>query len=192
MRVWSKLKNRIVVGITGASGVILGIKLLEFLKKTGIETHLIITGIAKKIIEHETDYSVKDVEKLADSVYDNKDLFAPIASGSFKIKGMVVIPCSMKTLAGVANGYSDNLLLRVADVCLKERRRMILVAREMPLSQIHVENMERVSRAGGIILPPVLTFYSKPKNINDMVNHVIGKVLDMLDIENDVYKRWGK
>ncbi len=192
MRVWSKLKNRIVVGITGASGVILGIKLLEFLKKTGIETHLIITGIAKKIIEHETDYSVKDVEKLADSVHDNKDLFAPIASGSFKIKGMVVIPCSMKTLAGVANGYSDNLLLRVADVCLKERRRMILVAREMPLSQIHVENMERVSRAGGIILPPVLTFYSKPKNINDMVNHVIGKVLDMLDIENDVYKRWGK
>ncbi|MCK4496552.1 MAG: UbiX family flavin prenyltransferase [Candidatus Aenigmarchaeota archaeon] len=192
MRVWSKLKNRIVVGITGASGVILGIKLLKFLKKTGIETHLIITGVAKKIIEHETDYSVKDVEKLADSVYDNKDLFAPIASGSFKIKGMVVIPCSMKTLAGVANGYSDNLLLRVADVCLKERRRMILVAREMPLSQIHVENMERVSRAGGIILPPVLTFYSKPKNINDMVNHVIGKVLDMLDIENDVYKRWGK
>lgn len=192
MRVWSKLKNRIVVGITGASGVILGIKLLEFLKKTGIETHLIITEVAKKIIEHETDYSVKDVEKLADSVHDNKDLFAPIASGSFKIKGMVVIPCSMKTLAGVANGYSDNLLLRVADVCLKERRRMILVAREMPLSQIHVENMERVSRAGGIILPPVLTFYSKPKNINDMVNHVIGKVLDMLDIENDVYKRWGK
>lgn len=192
MRVWSKLKDRIVVGITGASGVILGIKLLEFLKKTGIETHLIITEVAKKIIEHETDYSVKDVEKLADSVHDNKDLFAPIASGSFKIKGMVVIPCSMKTLAGVANGYSDNLLLRVADVCLKERRRMILVAREMPLSQIHVENMERVSRAGGIILPPVLTFYSKPKNINDMVNHVIGKVLDMLDIENDVYKRWGK
>jgi 4-hydroxy-3-polyprenylbenzoate decarboxylase len=192
MRVWSKLKNRIVVGITGASGVILGIKLLEFLKKTGIETHLIITEIAKKIIEHETDYSVKDVEKLADSVHDNKDLFAPIASGSFKIKGMVVIPCSMKTLAGVANGYSDNLLLRVADVCLKERRKIILVAREMPLSQIHIENMERVSRAGGIILPPVLTFYSKPKNINDMVNHVIGKVLDMLDIENDMYKRWGK
>jgi len=186
------LKNRIVVGITGASGVILGIKLLEFLKKMGIETHLIITEIAKKIIEHETDYSVKDVEKLADSVHDNKDLFATIASGSFKIKGMVVIPCSMKTLGGIANGYSENLLLRVADVCLKERRKVILVAREMPLSQIHIENMERVSRAGGIILPPVLTFYSKPKNINDMVNHVIGKVLDMLDIENDVYKRWGK
>lgn len=183
-------KNRIVVGITGASGAILGIKLLEFLKKTDFETHLIITDIAKRIIEHETDHKVKDVEKLADCVYDNNDLFAPIASGSFKFSGMVIIPCSMKTLGGIASGYSDNLLLRVADVCLKERRKIILVTREMPLSQIHIENMEKVSRAGGIILPPVLSFYSKPKDINDMVNHVIGKVLDILDIENDVYKRW--
>lgn len=183
-------KNRIVVGMTGASGAVLGIKLLEFLKKTDFETHLIITDIAKKIIEHETDYKVEDVEKLADHVYNNSDFFASIASGSFKYSGMVIIPCSMKTLGGIASGYSDSLLLRVADVCLKERRKMVLVTREMPFSQIHIENMEKISRAGGIILPPVLSFYSKPKDINDMVNHVIGKTLDTLGIDNDVYKRW--
>jgi 4-hydroxy-3-polyprenylbenzoate decarboxylase len=183
-------KPRFVVGITGASGAILGIKILEFLKKNGFETHLIITDIAKKIIEHETDYNVGDVEKLADKVYNNSDFFASIASGSFRCDGMVVIPCSMKTLGGIASGYSDNLLLRTADVFLKERRKMILVAREMPLSHIHLENMEKVSRAGAVIFPPVMTFYSKPKDINDMVNHVIGKVLDALGIDNDVYKRW--
>lgn len=183
-------KNRIVVGMTGASGAVLGVKLLEFLKKTDFETHLIITDIAKKIIEHETDYKVEDVERLADHVYNNNDFFASIASGSFKYSGMVIIPCSMKTLGGIASGYSDSLLLRVADVCLKERRKMVLVTREMPLSQIHIENMEKISRAGGVILPPVLSFYSKPKDINDMVNHVIGKTLDTLGIDNDVYKRW--
>jgi 4-hydroxy-3-polyprenylbenzoate decarboxylase len=183
-------KSRIVIGITGASGAVLGIKLLEFLKKTDFETHLIVTDVARKIMEHETDYRLRDVEKFADHVYKNDDFFAPIASGSFKFSGMVIIPCSMKTLGGISNGYSDNLLLRVADVCLKERRKMVLVTREMPLSQVHIENMEKASRAGAIILPPVLTFYSKPKDINDMVNHVIGKTLDMLGIENDVYKRW--
>lgn len=182
--------NRIAVGMTGASGAILGIRLLEFLKKMDFETHLIITEIAKEMIEHETDYKTRDVERLVDHVYKNDDFFAPIASGSFRFDAMVIIPCSMKTLGGISSGYSDNLLLRVADVCLKERRKLILVTRETPLSQIHIENMEKVSRAGGIILPPVLSFYSRPKNINDIVNHVIGKVLDMLGIENDVYKRW--
>lgn len=184
------MPERVIVGISGSSGSMLGIRLLEVLKKMRIETHLIITETAKKLIEHETKYKVKDVEDLASKVYDNKDFFASIASGSFQTKGMVVIPCSMKTLGGIALGYSDNLLLRAADVCLKERRKLILVTRETPLSYIHIENMRKVSLAGGIILPPVLTMYSKPKTIEEMVDHIIGKVLDSLGIENKAYKRW--
>jgi 4-hydroxy-3-polyprenylbenzoate decarboxylase len=187
---WS-MPERIVVGISGSSGSVLGIRLLEVLKKMGIETHLIITETAKKLIEHETKYKVKDVEKLASNIYDNSDFFAKIASGSFQTKGMVVIPCSMKTLGGIASGYSDNLLLRTADVCLKERRKLVLVTRETPLSLIHVENMRKVSMAGGVILPPVMTMYSKPKTIEEVVDHIIGKVLDSLGIENRIYKRWG-
>ena len=183
--------EHIIVGISRSSCSILGIRLLEILRKTGIKTHLVITETAKEILEHETEYSVKDVEKLAYKVYDNNDFFARIASGSFRTKGMVVIPCSMKTLGGIASGYSDNLLLRAADVCLKERRKLILVTRETPLSAIHLENMKRVSLAGGVILPPVMTLYSKPKGINEMVDHIVGKVLDLLGIENKVYKRWG-
>ncbi len=185
------MREKLIVGISGSSGSILGVRFLEVLKKMEFETHLIITETAKKLIEHETSYNVKDVEKLASKVYDNMDLFASIASGSFKTKGMVVIPCSMKTLGGIASGYSDNLLLRAADVCLKERRKLVLVTRETPLSAIHIENMRKVSLAGGVILPPVLTMYSKPKTIEEMVDHIIGKVLDSLGVENKVYKRWG-
>ncbi len=181
---------KLIVGISGASGSILGIRLLEHLKKSGIETHLIMTEPAQKILEHETDYKVSEVKKLATKVYDNKDMFSAVASGTFRTDGMVIIPCSMKTLAGVANGFSENLLLRAADVCLKEKRKLVLVPRETPLSHIHIDNMHRVSRAGGIILPPVLSFYQKPKNLNDIVNQILGKILDMFGVKNKILKRW--
>jgi 4-hydroxy-3-polyprenylbenzoate decarboxylase len=180
----------LIVGISGSSGSILGIKLLEFLWSANYETHLVISSPAEGIIPHETEYGVEDVKKLAAKVYDNKDFFAPVASGSFKTDGMVIIPCSMKTLAGIASGYSDNLMLRSADVCLKERRKLVLVTRETPLSLIHISNMKKVTKAGAVVLPPVLSFYSKPKTIDDMVNHTIGKVLDVLGIENELYERW--
>jgi 4-hydroxy-3-polyprenylbenzoate decarboxylase len=183
--------KRLVIGISGASGALLGIKLLEFLNGTEYETHLIVTSTAEKIIPQETEYKVEDVRKLATKVYDNSDFFAPIASGSFKIEGMVVIPCSMKTLGGIASGFSDNLLLRTSDVCLKERRKLVLVARETPLSLIHIKNMSKATKAGAVVLPPMLSFYSKPKSIEDMVNYIIGKVLDVLGIENELYERWG-
>lgn len=184
------MHKKLIIGISGSSGVLLGIKLLEFLWSADYETHLIITSTAEKIIEHETKYKVKEVKKLADKVHDNTDFFAPFASGSFETEGMVIIPCSMKTLAGIASGYSDNLLLRSADVCLKERRKLVLVTRETPLSLIHIENMAKVTRAGAVVLPPMLSFYSKPKKIDDMVNYILGKVLDVLEIENELYKRW--
>jgi 4-hydroxy-3-polyprenylbenzoate decarboxylase len=185
------MRKKLIVGISGSSGALLGIKLLEFLWSADYETHLIITSTAEKIIEHETEFKVKDVKKLAYKVHDNSDFFAPIASGSFKTEGMVVIPCSMKTLAGIATGYTDNLLLRSADVCLKEKRKLVLVTRETPLSLIHIENMAKVTRAGAVVLPPMLSFYAKPKKIEDMVNHVLGKVLDILEIENKLFERWG-
>ncbi|MEE9151678.1 MAG: UbiX family flavin prenyltransferase [Thermoplasmata archaeon] len=181
-----------IVGISGSSGVLLGIKLLEFLWSINLETHLIITSTAEKIIPQETEYELVDVKKLATKTYDNSDMFAPIASGSFNTNGMVIIPCSMKTLAGIASGYSDNLLLRSADVCLKERRKLVLVTRETPLNLIHIENMAKVTRAGGVLLPPMLSFYSKPKSIEDMINYLLGKVLDVLGIKNEVYERWGE
>jgi len=181
----------LVVGISGGSGVILGIKLLEFLWTINYEPYLIVTAPAQSIITHETEYEVDEVKKLATKSYDNSDLFAPTASGSFKTEGMVIIPCTMKTMAGIASGYSDNLLLRSADVCLKERRKLVLVTRETPLSLIHIKNMAKVTKAGAVVLPPVLSFYSKPKNIDDMVNYILGKVLDVMGIENELYKRWG-
>jgi 4-hydroxy-3-polyprenylbenzoate decarboxylase len=180
--------KKIIVGISGASGSILGIRLLQELKGKA-EIHLIITETAQKILEHETGFTVKQVEKLASKSYNNSDFFASVASGSFKTDGMTIIPCSMKTLAGIASGFSDNLLLRCADVCLKERRKLVLVARETPLSYIHVKNMETVSQSGAIILPPMLSFYSKPRSIDDMVDHIVGKVMDQLGFES-TYKRW--
>ena len=184
------MPEKVVVGISGSSGQVLGIRLLEILKKMKIETHLVISETAEKLIEHETHYKASEVKRLATRTYDYHDMFAAIASGSFQTMGMVIIPCSMKTLAGVASGYSDNLILRAADVCLKERRKLVLVARETPLSLIHIENMRRVTLAGGIILPPILTMYSKPKSLEEMTGHIIGKVLDSLGIENESYKRW--
>jgi polyprenyl P-hydroxybenzoate/phenylacrylic acid decarboxylase-like protein len=183
------MARKIIVGMTGSSGVILGIRALQELKKAGVETHLVITDVAKKVIREETDFEMRDIEKLASHVHKIDDFFAPIASGSFKTDGMIVIPCSMKTLAGIASGYTSNLLLRTADVMLKERRKLVLVTREMPLSLIHIKNMETVTLAGAVVMPPMLTFYSKPKGIDDMVRHVIGKAFDQLGIETD-YKRW--
>ncbi len=180
---------KIVVGISGSSCSVLGVRTLEALKRAGVETHLVMSSFAEKVVEHEIGMKPEDVRKLADYSYDRKDFFAPIASGSFRTDGMVVVPCSMKTLGGIASGYTNNLLLRAADVTLKEKRKLVLVARETPLNLIHLRNMETVTLAGGVILPPVLTFYSKPKEIDDMVGHLVGKVLDQFGVEFG-YKRW--
>jgi 4-hydroxy-3-polyprenylbenzoate decarboxylase len=176
---------KMIVGVSGASGIVLAERLLEALKKAKAETHLVVSETAEEIRKHEGVGRLK-----ADYVYNNKDFFGKIASGSFRTDGMVVIPCSMKTLAGIASGYTDNLLLRAADVCLKERRKLVIVARETPLSAIHIENMLRLSRAGAIIMPPVMGFYYRPKAIGDMVDHTVGKVLDLFGIENKLIKRW--
>ncbi|RLF16040.1 MAG: aromatic acid decarboxylase [Thermoprotei archaeon] len=181
---------RIVVGISGTTGTLLGVRLLEVLRDLKVETHTVMTRTAERILLHEHGVGREEVIKLSSRLYEIDDMFAPIASGSFKTDGMVVIPCSVKTLAGVAHGYSDNLLLRAADVTLKERRKLILVVRETPLNIIHLENMLKVARAGAVILPPVLTFYHKPRGISDFIDYVIGKVLDILGLEHNLYVRW--
>lgn len=180
----------ITVGISGASGVQYGIRLLEILVEKGVRTHLILTDAAKQIMEIETDYTLSDVEKLATWSYSQNDFSAPIASGSYRTAGMVIAPCSMKTLSAVANGISDTLLTRAADVCLKEERKLILMTRETPLNLIHLENMVRAKKAGASILPACPGFYSRPKTIEDLINIMAGRALDLLGIENDVYERW--
>ena len=179
-----------VVGISGASGVIYGIRLLEVLAELGCTTHLVMTEAARRIIEIETEESPIEVEMMADRVYSARDFTASIASGSHVFDAMVVAPCSMRTLAGIANGVSDTLITRAADVCLKERRRLILVTRESPLNLVHLKNMVAATEAGAIILPPCPGFYSKPETIEGMVDVVVGRVLDLLGIEHDLYKRW--
>lgn len=181
---------RVVVGISGASGAILGIRLLEELNKNDIETHLIISSIAKDIIEYETDYSVEDVEKLASFVHDENDLNAIVNSGSFKFDASVIIPCSMKTLSAIANGYGDNVISRVGDVTLKERRQLIVVPRETPLRTVHLENMTSLSREGAIILPAMPGFYHKPLTLDDQINFIVGKILDIMDIDNNLFTKW--
>jgi 4-hydroxy-3-polyprenylbenzoate decarboxylase len=183
------MAKKIIVGMSGSSGAILGVRVLKALKKAGVETHLVMTELGRKVLEDETGVKAKDVEKLASKAYAVDDFFAPIASGSFRTDGMIVAPCSMKTLAGIASGYTDNLLLRAADVMLKERRKLVLLTREMPLSYIHIKNMKTVTKAGAVVMPPMLTFYSKPRTIEDMVTHVVGKALDQFGIETK-YKRW--
>jgi 4-hydroxy-3-polyprenylbenzoate decarboxylase len=182
--------ERLIVGISGASGAILGIRLLEVLSKYDLETHLIVSDAAKRTIEMETDWRVEDVEALANQVHDFNNIGSSISSGSFKSKGMVVIPCTIKTLSAIAYSFNTNLLIRAADVILKERRRLVLVPREMPLHRGHLEAMLKVHDLGGIILPPMLTFYHKPKSVEDMINYLIGKVLDSLDIPHNLFKRW--
>jgi len=188
-----KKKKRLVVGISGASGAVLGIMLLKAIKQIpDLESHLVVTGGAEKTILLETDYTLEEVTALADKSYDIGNIGESIASGTFKTIGMVVLPCSMKTLAGVNMGYSDNLLLRAADVSIKEKRKLVLVARETPLSTIHLRNMLSLSQMGVIVMPAMLTFYNKPSSIEDMNNHIIGKILDKFDIELPQFKRWGE
>jgi len=184
-------RRRIVIGITGGSGVIYGIRLLEFLKdKKGIETHLIISPAAATTIKAETEYSTQQVERLATKTHRFEDVAAPISSGSFGFDSMVVIPCSMHTLGAIASGVADNLLVRAAEVALKEKGRLILVPRETPLTLIQMQNMERVALAGAVLLPAMPAFYHRPKTVDDIVNHLVGRVLDLLGIENRLFKRW--
>jgi 4-hydroxy-3-polyprenylbenzoate decarboxylase len=182
---------RLIVGISGATGSIYGIRLLETLKQKKIETHLVISSTSKEIILQETPYSVNEVEALASHVHENSDLDASISSGSFKTDGMIVIPCSIKTLSGIAHSYNENLLIRAADVALKERRKLVLVVRETPLHLGHLELMVQASRVGAILFPPMPAFYFHPKTIDDLVNHSVGKVLDLFGIDHHLFKRWG-
>ncbi|MDA8211068.1 MAG: UbiX family flavin prenyltransferase [Clostridia bacterium] len=181
---------KLVVGISGATGSIYGIRTLEALKKLGIESHLVMTDSARKNIDLETDYTVRQVEALADVVHDIKDIGASIASGSFKISGMIIAPCSIKTLSALAHSYNDNLLVRAADVCLKERRKLVVIARETPLHLGHLKLLTSVAEIGGIILPPMPAFYHLPKTIDDIINQTVGKALDQFDIEHNMFRRW--
>ena len=183
---------RIVVGISGASGAIYGIRLLEVLsERPEIETHLIISGAAEMTIRYETGREPADVAALADVTYGERDLAAALASGTFLTAGMVVAPCSMRTLSGVANSANDNLIVRAADVHLKERRRLVLVVRETPLHAGHLRLMAEATASGAVILPPVPGFYQRPQTVEDIVDHTIGKVLDVLGIsDHELFRRW--
>ena len=183
--------KRLVVGITGASGVILGIRLLQVAREARLaETHLVLSAAAKATIAQETDWKVSDVESLADAAYDTRDVGAAIASGSFVTAGMAIIPCSVKTLSAVANSFSADLVARAADVTLKEGRPLILVFRETPLHLGHIKLMERAAGIGAVILPPVPAFYARPQTIDDVVDNTVGRVLLRLGIENELYLKW--
>src|SRR5713226_614486 len=182
--------TRLIVGITGATGTIFGVRLLQMLQGSGVETHLVMSKWGARTLVHETDYTVEQVQRMATTSYPVGDQGAAISSGSFLTLGMVVAPCSMGTLAAIANGLADNLVHRAADVILKERRKLVLVVRESPVHEIHLENMLKLSRMGVIILPPVPAFYNHPQNLDDMVNHVTMRILDQFDIHLDVMNRW--
>lgn len=181
---------RLIVAITGASGVVYGKRLLEVLRGKKVETYLVISKAAENVIKHELETTKNELEKLASHVYDVNDLTAPIVSGSFKTDGMIVIPCSMKTLAGIAHGYSENLILRAADVMLKEKRKLVLVPRETPLSVVHLRNMLDLASQGVFVLPAMPAYYHKPQEIGDLIDFVVGKALDLLEIEHELFKRW--
>jgi flavin prenyltransferase len=182
---------RLVVGITGASGAIFGIRTLEILKTLNIETHLVVSQWARTTIAHETSYTLAQVEALATQVHHADNQAAPISSGSFRTDGMIIAPCSMKTLAAIRVGFGDSLITRAADVTLKERRKLVLVARESPLSEIHLDNMLALAKMGSVILPPMAEFYSNPKSLDDMVNHIIGRLLDQFGLDMPGMHRWG-
>jgi len=183
--------KRLVVAISGATGAIYGIRLLEFLSKSDIETHLVVSRSAEKTIRMETSWTLEQVKALATVTYDMEDVGADISSGSFQAEGMVVIPCSIKSLSAIANSYNENLLIRAADVALKERRKLVLVVRETPLHRGHLSLMMNVADAGGVILPPIPAFYFLPKTIDDLINHTVGRVLDVFSIDHRLFNRWG-
>lgn len=183
--------KRLIVAITGASGAIYGIRALELLVDIAdVETHVILTGSALRTITHETPYSVEAVRALADCVYSPRDIGAALSSGSFVTAGMLVAPCSIKTLSGIAHSYNDQLVVRAADVCLKERRRVVLLLRETPLHAGHIELMAQATRNGAIVMPPVPAFYCLPKSLDDVVNHTVSRALELLDISVAGMKRW--
>lgn len=182
---------KILVGITGATGICYGARLLEVLKETEHRTALIMSPWAEKNVTFETNMMVDEVKALADTVYDYDDLSAPVASGSYGIDAVIIAPCSMKTLSAVAGGYSDNLIVRSADVALKERRPLLLMIRETPLNAIHLRNMLTVTEAGGILVPPMPAFYHQPQAIEDIIDQSVGKLLDLLKISHHLYRRWG-
>lgn len=182
--------QKIVVGISGASGGIYGIQLLKAFKQYDVETHLVISNSGKVSLSLETEFALEDIKNLATYYYDNADISAKIASGSFLNSGMIIAPCSMNTLGSLAAGITPNLLTRSADVCLKERRKLLLLTRETPLHSIHLDNMLKLSKVGVIIFPPMVATYHKPRSVMDVINHSVAKVLDMFDIKNDLINRW--
>ncbi|MFC1880084.1 UbiX family flavin prenyltransferase [Thermodesulfobacteriota bacterium] len=186
------MTKRLVVGISGASGVTYGVRLLQVLQDTDYETHLIISKSGELNIEIETDYDPADVKALADYVYDHKNMAASLASGSFLTAGMVVVPCTIKTLSGIANSYNENLLVRAADVTLKEKRKLVLVVRETPLHKGHLRLLTMAADMGAHILPPVPSFYHMPKTIDDIIDQTIGKIFDFMGIEHHLFNRWGE
>lgn len=181
---------RLIVGITGATGTIYGVRLLERLRELDVETHLVISRWGARTLAHETPYSREHLESLAAVVHPPGDMGAAISSGSFKTDGMIIAPCSAKTLAAIAHGFGDNLIHRAADVILKERRRLVLAVREAPLSEIHLENMLKLSRMGAVILPPVPAFYNHPRTIDDVVDHTVARLLDVFGFEVRDAVRW--
>src|ERR1700693_370234 len=182
--------SRLIVGLTGATGTILGVRLLQALQAAGVESHLVMSKWAIRTLVYETEYSAADVERLATHSYRAHDQGAAISSGSFLTRGMVVCPCSMRTLASIAHGVGDQLVHRAADVILKERRKLVLVVREAPLHDIHLENMLKLSRMGVVILPPVPAFYNRPRSVDDIVNHIVMRILAQFDIHVELRDRW--
>jgi 4-hydroxy-3-polyprenylbenzoate decarboxylase len=182
---------RLVIGVTGSSGIVYGIRMLEVLKRCNIDIHLIMTEWAKKCLTLETDFDLNYVKSLAGHYSEDSNMAASVSSGTYKTDGMIIIPCSMKTLSSIANGYEETLVARAAGVTIKESRKMVIVPRETPLTSIHLENMLKLARIGITILPAMPGFYNKPKNVDDLINHVVGKCLDQFDIEHDLFKRWG-
>ena len=182
---------RLVVGISGASGVIYGLRTLEILHSMKIETHVVLSQWGEKNIEIETDKTIEYVRSLATALYGNDSLAAPISSGSFLHSGMIIVPCSMKTLASIANGYDETLISRAAGVTLKESRLLVVVPRETPLSRIHLQNMLKLAEAGAVILPAMPGFYHKPTSLQDMVDHLVSKIIDQFNIRNNLSRRWG-
>lgn len=185
-------KKRMIVGISGATGIIYGIRILEVLRRHNIETHLVVSKAAEMTLHYETDLSIKELRQLADINYGIQDVGAAISSGSFHTMGMVIAPCSIKTMSAIANGITDNLLTRAADVVMKERRRLVLLLRETPLTAGHLRNMLTLTESGGIVAPPVPAFYTRPKTLDDIVDHTVGRALDLFGIDTGEFPRWGE